>query len=163
MGILRIQDGTEHSLVLNKIWDGLSPIPFESLVDLDRSGRVTQKAKIAMTLQEIEGSLQSSNCPQTSDQWRRPMTEHKRSFDLSLPEAVDAEKGILGNILLDHDLIDSIAECLRLQDFCVLIPRCVFKAMQTLQAASTSIDPILIGEELKKEADLAEFKSEEAV
>lgn len=71
-----------------------------------------------------------------------------------LPSSDDSERVILGAILLDNSLISQAIEHLRPEDFYSPFNRKVFEAMITLFDCSSSIDPVLIGEELKKSSSL---------
>jgi replicative DNA helicase len=68
-----------------------------------------------------------------------------------LPSSEDSERVILGAILLDNALISQTIELLKTDDFYSPLHRRIYKAMVTLFETSRRIDPILIGEELKKE------------
>ena len=71
-----------------------------------------------------------------------------------LPSSTDSERVILGAILLDNALITQAIEQLKPDDFYQPLHRRIFKAMISLFERAESIDPILIGEELKKEGHL---------
>lgn len=68
-----------------------------------------------------------------------------------LPSSEESERAILGAILLDNSLISQSVEQLQVEDFYSPLHRRIFNAMISLFESSKSIDPILIGEELKKE------------
>jgi replicative DNA helicase len=74
-----------------------------------------------------------------------------QSFERSLPNSSEAERAILGGILLDNGLISQAIELLRPEDFYVPSHRRIFLAMIALFERGAEINPILIGEELKKE------------
>lgn len=78
-----------------------------------------------------------------------PIREH--SFERSLPHSSEAERAILGAIILDNGLISQAIELLQPEDFYVPSHRRIFVAMIGLFERSGEINPILIGEELKKE------------
>src|SRR5262249_61490241 len=61
------------------------------------------------------------------------------------------ERAILGAVLLDNGLISQAIEQLRPEDFYVPSHRRIFVAMIALFERGAEINPILIGEELKKE------------
>ena len=61
---------------------------------------------------------------------------------------------ILGAVLLDNGLISQAIEQLRPEDFYVPSHRRIFLAMISLFERGAEINPILIGEELKKENSL---------
>src|SRR3954451_388909 len=71
-----------------------------------------------------------------------------------LPSSEDAERVILGAILLDNALIAQAVEHLKPEDFYSPLNRRVFASMIALFEKQRQIDPILIGEELKKEGSL---------
>src|SRR5687767_9121887 len=71
-----------------------------------------------------------------------------------LPSSEDSERVILGAVLLDNTIIAQVVENLNPQDFYSPLNRRVFAAMVALFERQKQIDPILIGEELKKEGSL---------
>lgn len=71
-----------------------------------------------------------------------------------LPSSEESERAILGAILLDNAQMSEAVEFLKVEDFYFPLHRRVFGAMAALFIASKPIDPILIGEELKKEGSL---------
>jgi replicative DNA helicase len=71
-----------------------------------------------------------------------------------LPSSPESERVILGAILLDNALVSQAIELLKLDDFYSPLHRRVFRAMMALFERGERIDPILIGEELKKEGQL---------
>ena len=73
------------------------------------------------------------------------------AFERALPNSSEAERAILGAILLDNGLISQAIEQLRPEDFYVPSHRRIFIAMIALFERGGEINPILIGEELKKE------------
>lgn len=76
------------------------------------------------------------------------------SFERALPNSSEAERAILGAILLDNGLISQAIEQLKAEDFYVPSHRRIFVAMVALFERGGEINPILIGEELKKENSL---------
>lgn len=77
-----------------------------------------------------------------------------QAFERALPNSSEAERAILGAILLDNGLINQAIENLEPSDFYVPSHRRVFTAMKALFERGDEINPILIGEELKKESAL---------
>src|SRR6476619_4440158 len=69
----------------------------------------------------------------------------------ALPNSAEAERAILGAVLLHNGLISQAIEQLRAEDFYVPSHRRIFLAMIMLFERGAEINPILIGEELKKE------------
>lgn len=78
-----------------------------------------------------------------------PIREH--TFERSLPHSADAERAILGAIVLDNGLVSQAIELLKPEDYYVPSHRRIFLAMIALFERGAEINPILIGEELKKE------------
>lgn len=78
-----------------------------------------------------------------------PIREH--TFERSLPHSAEAERAILGAVVLDNGLISQAIELLKGEDFYVPSHRRIFTAMIALFERGAEINPILIGEELKKE------------
>lgn len=74
------------------------------------------------------------------------------TFEKALPNSSEAERAILGAILLDNSLVSQAVEQLRPEDFYVPSHRKIFAAMVKLfERGGSEINPVLIGEELKKE------------
>jgi len=78
----------------------------------------------------------------------------EQSFERPLPNSSEAERAILGAVLLDNALISQAIELLKPEDFYVPSHRRIFVAMIALFERGAEINPILIGEELKKESSL---------
>jgi replicative DNA helicase len=74
-----------------------------------------------------------------------------------LPSNTEGERAILGAILLDNSLINQAIEQLTPDDFYSPFHRAVFNGMIALFERGAKIDPILIGEELKKEGKLESY------
>jgi replicative DNA helicase len=73
------------------------------------------------------------------------------AFERALPNSSEAERAILGAILLDNSLISQAIEQLNPEDYYVPSHRRIFVAMTALFERGAEINPVLIGEELKKE------------
>ena len=82
------------------------------------------------------------------------MATPEQFLEKPLPSSPESERVILGGILLDNALISQAIEILKPEDFYSPNHRRVFKAMIALFEKSERIDPILIGEELKKEGSV---------
>lgn len=82
------------------------------------------------------------------------MTAQAPYLEKPLPSSPESERVILGAILLDNALVSSAAEGLEPKDFYSPLHRRVYKAMLALFERGERIEPILIGEELKKEGQL---------
>lgn len=83
-----------------------------------------------------------------------PDNRREQYLEKPLPSSDDSERVILGAILLDNSLIAQAVENLKPEDFYSPLNRRVFAAMIALFEKQKQIDPILIGEELKKEGSL---------
>ena len=86
-----------------------------------------------------------------------PEFEREQFLNKPLPSSVESERALLGAVLLDNQLFTQAAEVLTPEDFYSPLHRRVFKAMTALFEASQKIDPILIGEELKKDGSIDSF------
>src|SRR5260370_31542431 len=78
----------------------------------------------------------------------------EQSFERALPNSSEAERAILGAVLLDNGLISQAIELLRPEDFYVPSHRRVFIAMIGLFERGSEINPILIAEELRRDNSL---------
>ena len=83
-----------------------------------------------------------------------PKMTREQYLEKPLPSSEDGERVILGAILLDNELISQAIELLSPEDFYSPRNRRIFKAMISLFENSERIDPILIGEELKKDGQI---------
>src|SRR5205085_7588814 len=68
-----------------------------------------------------------------------------------LPHSADAERATLGAIILDNNLVNQAIELLRPDDFYQRAHQLVFRAMIALSERGSEINPILLGEELRRE------------
>ncbi|MDQ3665663.1 MAG: replicative DNA helicase [Acidobacteriota bacterium] len=80
-----------------------------------------------------------------------PDPAREQSLERALPNSAEAERAILGGVVLDNGLISQTIELLRPEDFYVPSHRRIFMAMIALFERGAEINPILTGEELKKE------------
>src|SRR5438128_1601382 len=78
-------------------------------------------------------------------------TTDSEQFERALPSSSDAERALLGAVLLDNGLIGQAVDLLRPEDFYTPSHRRIFIAMIALFEVGAEINPILIGEELRKE------------
>lgn len=83
-----------------------------------------------------------------------PDFRREQFLERPLPSSEESERVILGAILLDNALVTQAIEKLSPDDFYSPLHRKIYKAMLALFETSRRIDPILIGEELKKEGAL---------
>ncbi len=83
-----------------------------------------------------------------------PDNRREQYLEKPLPSSADSERVILGAILLDNSVIAQAVEHLKPEDFYTPLNRRVFAAMIALFEKQKQIDPILIGEELKKEGSV---------
>lgn len=83
-----------------------------------------------------------------------PEFSREQYLEKPLPSSTESERVILGAILLDNQLIAQAIENLNADDFYAPMHRRVFNAMTSLFERGERIDPILIGEELKKDGSI---------
>ena len=78
-------------------------------------------------------------------------------LEKELPSNEDAENTCLGSIILDNEVIDICVKYFGPEDLYNPFSRAVYKAMLTLRQEQKPIDPITIGEELKREGPIDSF------
>lgn len=76
------------------------------------------------------------------------------TLEKSLPSNVEAERSILGAILLDNTTINQAAERLKRDDFFLESHRRIYDKMLYLMEQGRAIDPITLQEELRRAGDL---------
>lgn len=81
-------------------------------------------------------------------------TARDQLLERPLPNNAEAERAILGSVILDNDLASQAIELLKPEDFYVPSHRRIFSAIITLFERHSEINPILIGEELRRDGDL---------
>lgn len=82
------------------------------------------------------------------------LQRREQFLERPLPSNEDAERCVLGAILIDERLISTVAEIVKPEDLYSPSYRRIYAAMLTLFEAKKAIDPIAIVEELKKEGPL---------
>ena len=83
-----------------------------------------------------------------------PEQRREQFLERPLPSSEESERAILGAVLLDNALIAQAVEHLKAEDFYSPLHRRIFGAMISLFESSKKIDPILLGEELKKDGTI---------
>jgi replicative DNA helicase len=78
------------------------------------------------------------------------------ALEKSLPGNVEAERLILGAILLDNNTINQAAEKLKNEDFFLGSHRRIYDCMIALSERGAAIDPIIIAEELTRNGELVQ-------
>lgn len=81
-------------------------------------------------------------------------TSRDQLLERPLPNSAESERAILGAIILDNGLIAQAVELLVQEDFYVPAHRRIFDAMLKLFEKGSEINPVLIGEELKRDGSL---------
>jgi replicative DNA helicase len=76
------------------------------------------------------------------------------NLERGLPAAPDAEKSVLGAILLDNHLVDQAASSIKPEDFCIDAHRRIFQRMMDLSETGRPIDIITLSEELSRHKEL---------
>ena len=76
------------------------------------------------------------------------------ALEKSLPHSAEAERAVLGAVLLDNTLFDQTSEILIPGDFYLESHRCIFSTMERLSSDSRVIDSLTLREELKKDNTL---------
>jgi replicative DNA helicase len=78
------------------------------------------------------------------------MTSSSLALEKGLPAAIDAEKFVLGSILLDDSAFLDVAGVLSPDDFCLDKHRKIFRRMSELHERSERIDRVTVANELMK-------------
>lgn len=78
-------------------------------------------------------------------------TARDQALERPLPSSAEAERAILGSIIIDNALVSQAIELLRPEDFYVPSHRRIFLAMIALFERQSEINPILIAEELRRD------------
>ncbi|HYE64444.1 MAG TPA: DnaB-like helicase N-terminal domain-containing protein, partial [Pyrinomonadaceae bacterium] len=81
-------------------------------------------------------------------------TARDQLLERPLPNSAESERAILGTIILDNGLISQAIELLKPEDFYVPSNRRIFVAMTRLFERGAEINPILVGEELRRDGTL---------
>lgn len=81
-------------------------------------------------------------------------TARDQLLERPLPNSAEAERAILGAIILDNALVSQAIEQLRPEDFYVPSHRRIFLAMIALFERGSEINQILIAEELRREGEI---------
>ena len=76
------------------------------------------------------------------------------SVEKSLPHSDEAERAVLGAVLLDNTLFDQTSEILTTEDFYVEGHRKIFSRMRVLSSDSRAIDSLTLRQELQKRSEL---------
>jgi replicative DNA helicase len=76
------------------------------------------------------------------------------TLDANLPQSIEAEKSVLGAILLENSAINRAQELLAEGDFYREPHRLLFKVMSDLSERATPIDPVTVKEELARSGKL---------
>jgi replicative DNA helicase len=81
-------------------------------------------------------------------------TARDQMLERPLPNSAEAERAILGAIMLDNALVTQAIEQLRPEDFYVPSHRRIFLAMVALFERGSEINQILIAEELRRDGEI---------
>src|ERR1700749_4012817 len=79
------------------------------------------------------------------------------SFERGLPASIDAERSILGAILLDNLMYNEAAEKLRADDFALDSHRRIYSRMTELMDASRAVHIVTLAEELARPKEVEAF------
>ena len=67
-----------------------------------------------------------------------------------LPNNLDAEKSVLGSMLLEKDALELVLEQLRIEDFYSAAHQRIFEAMANIRQAGQAVDLVTLSEELER-------------
>ncbi len=86
------------------------------------------------------------------------MSQGRPAFDRLPPQNLEAEKGVLGSILLANEALDEVAELLRAEHFYNDAHQRVFGAIHHLyESGVRGIDAVTLAEELERRGELREI------
>ncbi|MGI9105761.1 MAG: replicative DNA helicase [Pyrinomonadaceae bacterium] len=83
-----------------------------------------------------------------------PDSSRDQMLERPLPHSAESERAILGAIILDNGLVNQAIELLKPEDFYVRAHYHVFRAMISMSERGAEINPILLGEELRRDSAL---------
>ena len=89
-----------------------------------------------------------------------PTSSDVDSVERALPCNIDAERGVIGAILLDPQLCDDVATIVRPNDFYLDKHRRIYRALVEMSASSQGIDLTLLVEQLRASNELEEIGGE---
>ena len=82
----------------------------------------------------------------------------KSGFDRLPPQNLEAERGVLGSVLLINDVLDEVTEVITPEHFYTDAHRKIFSAIRRLYDNNVhAIDPLTLAEELDKHSELADI------
>ncbi len=85
------------------------------------------------------------------------------SQDTDLPYNLDAERALLGGMILNPNSIGDIAEIIKPEDFYFLPHKIIFDTIRRIYDDNRMIDPIILSEELRKAGSLDDAGGEEYI
>ena len=74
----------------------------------------------------------------------------REALERPLPHNIDAEKSVLGSILVNNEYYYQVVETLRHEDFYLNAHRVIFRTMTDIFSASKAVDLITIQDELNR-------------
>lgn len=83
----------------------------------------------------------------------RARSESDGQFRVS-PQDIDAERAVLGSILIDRDAMTEVADFLAPGDFCRPVHAAIFEAMSALARAGQPVDVVTVASELDRVGEL---------
>jgi len=89
-----------------------------------------------------------------TDAGRAPAKVSSEILDRLPPQSLDAEKGVLGSLLIDPELCDDIALILRVEDFYADANQKLYKHLMAMHDEGVRIDATLLLERLRSTGDL---------
>src|SRR5919204_4093922 len=82
------------------------------------------------------------------------MTLQTRAPDRQVPFDEDAERQVLGSLLIDRDAIFKVADLLRVDDFYIARHQRIYDTVQALLERREKIDPLTVQVELARREEL---------
>ena len=74
------------------------------------------------------------------------------------PTSIEAEKAVLGGVLLDPELWDSVAVIIEEEDFALTEHRLIFKAIKKLHDLGIQLDTVTLVESLTSDPEVSSVR-----
>lgn len=81
----------------------------------------------------------------------------------TVPYSLEAEKSVLGGILLKQDVLEDLVEILKINDFYRLAHQYIYEVMLDCYNTGQAIDPVILMDRLKKKNKFEEIGGEEVL
>jgi len=91
------------------------------------------------------------------------MTNIQDQIDRMPPQDLDAEKGVLGSMILDSDMCDEVVNIINADDFYYEANQKLYQHIMDLHDTGKLIDPLLLIKQIEKAGELAKVGGKENI